>query len=38
MQKKNSNNFSQKTDLLIAVNFAVEQSRAFTLLSIHYSP
>ena len=25
--QKNSNNFSKKPDLLIAVNFAVEQSR-----------
>ena len=36
--QKNSNNFSKKTDLLIAVNFAVEQSRVFTLLSMYYSP
>jgi hypothetical protein len=25
--QKNTNNFGKKTDLLIAVNFAVEQSR-----------
>ena len=25
--QKNTNNFSKKTDLLITVNFAVEQSR-----------
>jgi|GEM_PF-6903149 len=36
--QKNSNNFGKKTDLLIAVNFAVEQSRAFTLLSMYNSP
>jgi hypothetical protein len=30
--QKNSNNFSPKTDLLIAVNFAVGQSRVDTLL------
>ena len=36
--QKNSNNFSKNADLLVNVNFAVEQSRAFPLLSIYNSP
>jgi hypothetical protein len=36
--QKNSNNFSKNADLLVNVNFAVEQSRAFPLLSMYNSP